>query len=83
MSFMQISQAMSPFCVLCLFYFFYRLNRYEKFLMLMNEKWEAERMAMQNSIDILTVRAEKLEKMLVRKEENKNAALPEDKTKGE
>lgn len=61
MSFFQMSQAVAPFTLMCLFYFFYRLNRFEKFLIVMKKNWDAERVVIVENIDTLTARVETLE----------------------
>ena len=43
MNFYELSQAMAPFSIFCLFYFFYRLNKMEKVLLFYTESMDKEK----------------------------------------
>ena len=43
MNFYELSQAMAPFSIFCLFYFFYRLNKMEKGLLFYTESMDKEK----------------------------------------
>ena len=51
MSFLEMAQAMAPFTLFCLFYFYYRVNKLEKFFVLYQQKLDKERKEMVKVID--------------------------------
>lgn len=56
MSFYQMAQAISPFLLLCCFYFFYRLNKLENILLYTREQQkqsEKERKELADRMDAL------------------------------
>lgn len=68
MNFFELAQAMTPFCVLILFYFYYRLNKLEKLLLISLSKIRKqqlqeleEKKLMIGTIEALEVRVSSLE----------------------
>ena len=65
MSFFELSQAMAPFSIFCLFYFYYRVGKLEKFLLLYEQKSTREKKMMADTIDKMGERIANLENILM------------------
>lgn len=71
MNFYELSQAMAPFSIFCLFYFFYRLNKMEKILLFYKETMDKEREKLLKNQNLMIGTIDKLQERIMQMDKDK------------